>query len=183
MPAPARHNTSRPRPLFRLDPGWLFLMAGCAIIGATVLIPAKLDLDQAVWQRDRAIAIEGHRLERLERYGAYLDALRREDESVVLSLAALKLNKSPEDRVPLGPFIDPASTSASVFPALEPPPLELPPAPSQAVRNPRASTLERWTTDETIRLWLIGAGVLCALVGLLPAAVTLRPSAASPANT
>jgi hypothetical protein len=183
MPASARQPKRLPRPLFRIDTGWLFLTAGCAIIAATVLIPAKLDLDQALWQRDRAIAIEGHRLERLARYGAYLDALRREDQSLVLSLAALKLNMSPVDRVPLGPFIDPATTSASVFPGLEPPPLEIAAAPIPPARNPRASTLERWTTDETVRLWLIGAGVLCALVGLLPAAVTQRPTPRQPANT
>jgi hypothetical protein len=161
-----------PTPLFRFDPGWLFLLSGIALVAATVLIPAQHDLDMAHWQRDRAVAIEKHRQERLLRYGSYLDALKRQDESVVLSLTAMQLNQSPIDRVPLTPLADPAMTSASVFPSLEPDALTLPPKPEI---TPESSRLMRWTTSDGTRLWLLAGGVLCILIGLLPASTRRDP--------
>lgn len=159
--------TARPlQPLIRLDPGWLFLIAGMLVVACTVLIPAQRSLDNARWERDRAAAIERHRVERLERYAAYLDALSRGDESVLLSLAATQLNKLPEDRIPLDMPPEVSLTSASVFPTLEPDPLELPPRPERA-RKP--SLLESLTIGNTSRLWLMAAGLLCIVWGLLPA--------------
>src|SRR5688572_11522684 len=116
---------SGPRPLIPLDAGWLFVIAGLGVLASTVLIPAIDDLEEARWQRDRAVAIERHRLERLERYGAYLDAVMRGEESVVLALAAEQLNRVPAGRQPLIPVTEPARRSASVFPSLEPPPLKV----------------------------------------------------------
>jgi len=166
---------ARAVPLFRIDPGWLFLLSGIVIIAATVLIPAQHDLDVARWQRDRAAVIEKHRLERLEHYGKYLKALDCGDESVVMSLAAVELNASPVDRVPLNPRQDPASMTASVFPQLEPEPAVLPPKP---VVTGRSSILARWTIDDHTRLWLLAGGVLCILIGLLPASRNAAPATA-----
>ena len=87
--------------------------AGLGVLISTVLIPAIDDLEQARWQRDRAAAIERHRVERLERYGAYLDAVMRAEESVVLALAAEQLNRVPAGSQPLIPVMDPARRSAS----------------------------------------------------------------------
>jgi hypothetical protein len=165
------------RPLIRLDPGWLFLIAGATVVACTVLIPAQRSLDNAQWERDRALAIENHRVERLERYAAYLDALGRGEESVLLSLAATQLNMSPEDRVPLTLPDEPALTSASVFPSLEPPPLNLPPRPEKA-RSP--SLLERLTIGDTSRLWLMALGLICMVWGLLPSSTA--PSLAEEAR-
>jgi hypothetical protein len=162
-------------PLVRLDPGWLFLLAGLAVLAATVLIPAYDDLAQARWQRDRALAIEQHRVQRLERYGAYLDALDRRDESVVLSLAAEQLNKVPVGRQPLLPPADPGTRSASVFPMLEPEPLRLPTVQAQD------STLARLATGDRTRLWLIAGGALCVLLGVLPPAAGQSEPADEPA--
>ncbi len=147
-----------------IDPGWLFLIAGLAILGATVLIPAAEDLEATRFQRERALAIEAHRLQRLARYEEYLEALENRDPNLVLALAASQLNEIPEGRAPipgqrgaLG-----AMSDASVFPGLEPPPLRLP------ERVESRSILHRWTTDDRTRLWLIVAGAACVLVGLLP---------------
>lgn len=170
--------TARPlQPLIRLDPGWLFLIAGMAVVACTVLLPAQRSLDNARWERDRAAAIERHRVERLERYAAYLDALNRSDESVLLSLAATQLNKLPEDRIPLDMPPEVSMTSASVFPTLEPDPLLLPPRPERA-RKP--SLLESLTIGNTSRLWLLAAGLVCIVWGLLPA-TTHRPRTADDA--
>lgn len=165
---PARPRPRRTaRPLVSLDPGWLFLTAGLGIIAVTVLIPAARDLRLAQWERDKAIAVENHRLERVRRYGQYAAALKRGDESVLLSLAATQLTQSPEDRVPVTQIPDPSRTSASVFPNLEPEPLREPPHPDA---SRRVSTLERWTTDDQVRPWLLATGILAVLVGVLPTA-------------
>lgn len=156
-----------PFPLVRFDPGWLFLIVGIATIAATVLIPAERDLEKTRWERDKSLAVERQRRQRVTNYGEYLAAVNRQDESVVLSLAAVQLTKSPAGRVPLTDAPDPSRTSASVFPALEPPPLQEPARP-WTLRRP--SALERWTTATGPRLWLLAGGVMCVLIGLLPAA-------------
>ncbi len=167
MPAVHQPSHAVTRPLFRLDAGWLFLTAGLALVATTVLIPAAADLDEARWQRDKALAIERHRLDRLERYGKYLAAVQRADEEVVLSLMATQLNRSPVGRVPIMPVDEPARTSASPFPTLEPDALVLP---ERYPLQQRPSLLLRLTTSDHHRLWMIAAGVLCVLVGLLPPA-------------
>lgn len=159
-------------PLFRLDAGWLFLLSGIVLLAAVVLIPAQHDLDEARWQRNRALAIESHRTERLDRYGAYLAAIRSDDQCVLLSLAATQLNVSPDNRIPLQPLADIERTSASVFPLLEPGELNLPPKPAAFDERNREglSILERLSINNSSRLWLIAAGTLCTLLGLLPSA-------------
>lgn len=152
-----------------LDPGWLFLIAGIMLLGSMVIIPAQDDLRHAQWLRDRAKAVLDHRTQRLDRYREYLAAVDAQEPSVVLSLAASQLNQIPSDRAPLP---EPESThaksskngSAMVFPALEPPPPVLPAEPPKV-----DSTLARWATGGESRLWMIAAGALCLLLGLLPA--------------
>jgi hypothetical protein len=155
---------ARSRPLIPFDAGWLFVIAGLGVLASTVLIPAIEDLEEARWQRDRAIAIERHRLDRLERYGAYLDAVMRGEESVVLALAAEQLNRVPAGSRPLIPVADPARRSASVFPSLEPPPLKVPP------RVKTDSLLARLATGESSRLAMLVLGAMCVLIGVLPPA-------------
>lgn len=149
-----------------IDPGWLFLLAGLAILGATMLIPASDDLTAIRFQRERALAIEAHRVARLSRYEEYLAALDTREPSLVLSLAASQLNEIPEGLAPIpgqrGHGAMGATSDASVFPSLEPPALTLP----ELQQSP--SMLERWVTGDQ-RLWLIVAGAACVLMGLLPA--------------
>lgn len=144
-----------------LDPGWLFLAAGLALLGAVLIIPAQDDLREAEFLRDRAVAIEAHRQARLDRYQEYIDALDRQEPSLVVALAASQLNEIPVDRSPLLEDTDVAVSSASVFPALEPPPLVLP------ERSKVDSILQRWSTDDRSRLWLIAGGAFCVLLGLI----------------
>lgn len=147
-----------------IDPGWLFIIAGLMAIGATVLIPAADDLNEARFLRDRAALVQAHRDQRLDRYESYLGALDRHEAPLVLSLAASQLNQIPADKSPFVVSNASATSSASVYPALEPAPLVLP------ERRKIDSTLERWTTDPGTRLWLIAGGAMCVLVGLLPKA-------------
>lgn len=152
-------------PLFRLDPGWLFLGAGLVLLSATVLIPAVDDLAEARWHRDRAIAVERWRSQRLANHSDYLDALERRDPSLVLSLASTQLNLAPADRRVM---VDAAASgrvpTASVFPALEPKF-----APAERPRRPD-SLLQRLAGGDQTRLWLFIGGAMLVLVGLLPPA-------------
>ena len=152
-------------PLFRFDPGWLFLAAGLALLAATVLIPARDDLQQAELVLAKANAERAHAAQRLAKYAEFLEALRREDEDLMLQLAAKHLNLTPRDRAPiLGVGAELRSDGIiDTYAALEPPP------PSEFVRVAPNSMLQRWSTDDRSRLWLLAGGSLLTLVGLLPA--------------
>ncbi|MFM9994858.1 MAG: hypothetical protein ACKVU4_03550 [Phycisphaerales bacterium] len=149
-------------PLATIDPGWLFLIAGLALLAATMLIPAFDELDDVRWQRDRALAVEHHRIDRLDRHAEYLGALHREEPALLISLAASQLNQIPQGKTPVLETAIDATSSASVFGALEPPPALLP------ERRRVGSILERLATGERTRPWLLGAAGMCLLFGLLP---------------
>jgi hypothetical protein len=152
------------RPL--IDPGWLFLAAGLAILACVVIIPAQIDVAEAMAQRDRVHAAELHREQRIARYTEFMGAIEAQEPTVIRALAESQLNQIPADRGALIPGGQVASTDASIFPALEPDPLVLP-EPTRTI-----SRLERWCTDHGTRRWLILGGALCVLLGLLPAART-----------
>lgn len=149
-------------PISYLDPGWLYLLAGIALVAATIIIPAVRDLDLVRHQRDRALAMEQHRIERLKRYEDYLGALERREPALIMALAASQLNQIPRGRTLILDTPDPALPSASVFAELEPAPPRLP------VYQAPNSILYRWTTSEQARPWLLVAGSICMLMGLMP---------------
>lgn len=153
-----------PPPLALIEPGWLFLIAGLGLLAATLLIPAFDDLHEVRWQRDRALAVEAHRVQRLERYGEYLGALEREEPALILSLAASQLNQIPAGRAAILDAPLDASSNASVFAGLEPAPARLP------ERRRVGSLLERLATGERTRPWLFAVAGVCLLVGVLPRA-------------
>ncbi|MDX2131371.1 MAG: hypothetical protein SFY69_04895 [Planctomycetota bacterium] len=147
----------------RVDPGWLFLVAGLGLLGATVLIPAAEDLGRARVQRDRALAAEQHRLDRLARYEKFLAELENGEPSLVVALAERQLNQIPEGREPIpGMSGTRADQDLSMFRGLEPPPLQLP------EYRPSESYLSRWTASPRGRMLLVLAGGVCVLVGLMP---------------
>ncbi|MCA9279275.1 MAG: hypothetical protein H6815_08240 [Phycisphaeraceae bacterium] len=145
-----------------LDPGWPFVIAAIGLLGATVLIPAFDRLDEAMWERDRASAYEQNRLDRIELHTAYLDAIERGEPGLVRSLAAEQLNRIPAGESPLLPTSNTLFLPASVFRDLEPGLITIEP------RQIKNSLLERWTTNDHIRPWLILAGGVMLLIGLLP---------------
>jgi hypothetical protein len=153
-------------PIAMLDPGWLYLIAGIALLASTILLPALDDLEDVRIERDRLTAIERHRAARIGRYRDYLDALEREEPALVAALAASQLNLIPQGRTIAlqTPDLLSAPQRASVFPSLEPPSLVLP------ERRKAGSLLERLSDSDTTRPWLIAGGALCLLLGLLPRA-------------
>ncbi len=158
-------NASQEKPpIAYLDPGWLYLLAGMALLAATILIPAMDDLEDVQIERDRLMAVERHRGERIGKYRDYLDALDREEPSLVMALAASQLNLIPQGRTIAlqTPDLLTAPQRASIFPTLEPAPLVLP------ERRATGSLLERLTGSDLTRPWLIAGGALCLMMGLLP---------------
>lgn len=149
-----------------LDPGWLFLLPGLAILAATVMVPAQNDLYEAQLAREKSLIAEAHSAKRLENYATYLDALRRGDQPLALSLAATHLNLAPEGRAVLAMPND--RLDANPFPALEPG------APAQVMLVPPDTALQRWTTNDRTRLWLTAGGAMCVLIGLLPPTMRRR---------
>lgn len=167
-------DTAAARPLLGpIDAGWLFLIAGLALLSAAVLIPAEQDLADARWRRDLALAHETNRLERLERYRAYLDALERNDAEVIESLAASQLNLVRADAQLVDAATQPAAFNASVFSQLEPGNVTVTAPPEHR------STLARLVTSRRTRLWVIGFAALCVLIGSLPPAIVGRRSQSS----
>ncbi|MFN0132952.1 MAG: hypothetical protein ACKVW3_10570 [Phycisphaerales bacterium] len=160
--ASSRRRAVSRAPIAYFDPGWLYLLAGLALLAATVVIPAMDQLAQVRHERDRAMALEEHRLARLERYEQYAESVEREDPALVVALAAAQLHQIPDNRSLVLEPVD-AARGATVFAGLEPPALKLP------ERRRVDSILQRWTTSESARPWLIAAGAVCLLVGLLPA--------------
>jgi len=149
----------------------LFLIAGVALLSATVLIPAQRDLDEAQWHAQRAVAVERYRTDRLERYSAFRDALDRRDTPLVLGLLQTQLHLSPVDRTPLVDMAGGGSLSGSVFARIEPrfEPIAAP--------EPMRSALGRLATGERSRLWLVVIGAVLMLVGLLPGGTLERAHA------
>jgi hypothetical protein len=148
------------RPFF--DPGWLFLLAGLALLGSLVIIPAYEDVAQARFRRDLVLAIEKHRENRMSRYEEFIGAVDNREPSLLVSLAESQLNQIPTDRGAL-PFAgNDGKPNASVFPSLEPEPLVLP----ERTRN--ISRLEELTTGERSRPFVLLVGAICVLLGLLP---------------
>ncbi len=153
----------------RFDPGWLYVVPGAAIVAATVLVPAHDDLAEARWRLAQAEAIAAHRVQRLENYSQYLDAVDRADTAVVMDLAATQLNLVPADRKAILTAADRPRRSASVFPALEPAP------PKHTPDSLPSTLLRRLTTSDHTRLWVVAAGMVAILYGLITGLGRQRP--------
>lgn len=167
--APIQTDAQSSRLPALLDPGWLFVIAGLTLLLASVLIPAAEQVREAYWQRDRALLVEKHRQERMTRYQEFATALESGEKPLVLALAASQLNQIPADRTPIGVgstkggYTDIKAGSASVFPNLEPDPIELP------EYRKFDSTLSRMVTNDKARPWVLVVGSVLVLAGLLPA--------------
>ncbi len=162
------------------DPGWFFLIAGIGAIGAAVLIPAGEALDEARYRRDVALTWERERLDRLAKHEAYLASVIAREPATVRQLRALQLNLYPNGLSPLAEFeVDPGLASASVFAMLEPDPRTPPDAP---LHREDRSRLASWATGERSRLWLLAAGGLGVLIGLMPPRTNRAEADAEPSH-
>ena len=149
-------------PAAMFDPGWLFLLAGLALLGATTWVSASNDTADARITRDRLLAQETHRQERIGRYEEFLGALDQKQPALIESLAAAQLNQIPADRAAIPGTVRDNTVDASVFPALEPPALRLP------ARREVDSRLAQLIQGNLTRMVLLAGSALMILIGLLP---------------
>jgi len=152
-------------PLFRVDPGWLFLIAGCVMISATVLVPAQDDLLEAHAFREKALALESYRAGVLAKHTAYMQAIDAQDETVILDLAATQLNLVPKGKtVLLAPNVG-SDAPVSILASLDVPYVRpVPPSAPDTV-------LHRLTSHPRARLLILAASAVAILYGLLPPSV------------
>ncbi|MCC6285355.1 MAG: hypothetical protein IT439_08655 [Phycisphaerales bacterium] len=142
------------------DPGWLFLLPGVTLLSAAVLIPQHDRLAEVRWQAERMQVVAEHARERQTRYETFSRALEARDPALLRSLAASQLNLLPEDRAPLIP--GDSLPPASVFPALEPPPV----TPPELRKS--TSRLHALIVDPGTRTWVLAGAILAIMIGLLP---------------
>ena len=166
-PPPAAQPATSPRAWLAPlpEPGWLFFLAGLALVVTTVLIPAADDLAEARWAANRTLAEEQRRIERVRRHEETLAELDASDPRLLRSLAAEHLRLIPEDRDAIAPgTLEPSIERVRLLESLEPAPV------AHTDRPTPDSRLYRWATNDRTRLWVLATGALLMMIGLLPSA-------------
>ncbi|MCP4069121.1 MAG: hypothetical protein GY741_12640, partial [Phycisphaeraceae bacterium] len=152
-----------PRPLFRLDPGWLFVAAGLAMLVAVVLVPqqqarreAELGLAPLQFAKDRL-------LERHARYDLAIFQLDEQEPAVMDRLVRSKLHLRPLDA-------DRGDGTIYISSAIDQPVPDWIDRHLQAdapmPRAPRTTALAT-LVGSGIRLWVIGAATFSIFIGLV----------------
>jgi hypothetical protein len=144
----------------------LFVVAGCLVISAGVLLPALEGLRAAERERDVARAVEAWQAERLERYAGVIDDLREPGETALRGLAAEQLNLMPAGSEALvagawGGRERSGVGEVGVFERVEPS-FRMP-----AVRSAPDTVLARVAGGRRSRLLMIGGGAVLVLFGLV----------------
>jgi hypothetical protein len=148
------------------DPGWLFMLAGLALVAAAVLVPASYDLWVLRAQQQQLAAQEAENYKRLDAYSQFASSLQAADPQLVRRMAASQLNRMPKGETPLL-----LSTTANQTPldwvdaSVQPVVANVAPFPD--------SLLSRLTLGRKA-LWVAGAGVMCVFLGILLAPLQLR---------
>ena len=157
---------AKPTPLFRIDPGWPFVIAGLLLLVAGVLIPAQRDLQELRNTLEIHRALEDQSIRQLAAYDRFLNDLEHGDEQLVGRLAASQLNLMPKDErsMLLVPTLN--ATVTQWIEDSEPAILPNPPAYPDTL-------LSRLATGPR-RLWVLACGAFLVFIGLM-----LSPSAPS----
>jgi hypothetical protein len=166
---------AKPTPLFRIDPGWPFVIAGLLLLVAGVLIPAQRDLQELRNTLEIHRALEDQSIRQLAAYDRFINDLEHGDEQLVGRLAASQLNLMPKDErsMLLVPTLN--ATVTQWIEDSEPAILPNPPAYPDTL-------LSRLATGPR-RLWVLACGAFLVFVGLMlsPSAPSSRRPARMPA--
>lgn len=146
-------------PLFRFDPGWMFVLAGLAVCAAGVLLPAQADLHALRQQMSELKTEESRWYARLKAHGDFLDQVDREEPDLVRRLAATQLNMILTTETPV------------LLAATGTPPLtqwidHTVKVEKSPVKPLPISSLSRLANGPD-RLWLFAGGIMCVFIGLL----------------
>ena len=141
------------------DFGWLFLLAGCALLCAALTLPAKQELKSLKEKLNFIETENDHLAQRINQYQAFFDAMNRKDAQLLARVISMQTTGYP-----IGNFIvfDPNAAKT---------PLEwLQRRTTQeytAVKKPgKQSILVRVTSDDR-RLWVAGFSGLIIFFGLV----------------
>jgi hypothetical protein len=157
---------ARPVPLFRIDPGWPFVIAGLLLLVAGVLIPAQRDLHEL--RNSLAIhkAVEDRTVRQLAAYDRFLTDLDAAEPQLVNRLAASQLNLMPKDERSM--LLVPTLNSTVTDWIEDSEPMVMP------TTSAYPDTLLSRLATGPRRLWVLAAGAFLVFVGLM-----LSPSAPS----
>lgn len=146
-------------PFFNPDPGWLFLVAGIALIVSAAVIPEAEKVHQMQVQLETIKLGEQHNFARMAACSRFLDDLKSGDQALVKRLAASQLNLMPrgETALLIATSID-ATPSDWIEASVVPPFFAPEPYPD--------TLLSRWTLGPQ-RLWVIAAGAFSIFLGLI----------------
>ncbi len=152
MPEPS------PSPLSTIC-GWLFLLAGLALVMAAIVVPAEQELRGLQARVDALQGQHARLLERIAVHQRFLDDLDGGDETLMLRVADMQMNRTGEGTLVLR---DPGAAGT---------PLEWLSRRSQtavpiSLHESPASFLTRWTQGRG-RLWIAAVGSFCVFVGLI----------------
>lgn len=165
------------RPLFRLDPGWPFVLAGLAILVATILIPAQRELHDLRIEARKAELYEARTYARLMAYDGFLADLRGGDAQLVRRLAVAQLNLVPKGEEPI---VLTAGMDHSVAQWID----ESVPSVEESLRprdtDPYPDTLLARLALGPNRLWMIAVAAMLVFVGLLLGSEESRAAAIDP---
>jgi len=149
----------RTAPLFRLDPGWLFTIAGLVVMVASALLPAERDLHELRQQLAAIELRENYNTQRLQAYDRFMKDLSAHDPALLRRLAASQLNLMPQGTEPL---LMATSMEHTVSDWIE---VTVPQ--EEFIAAPGADTLLTRMADGPRRLWLMGGGALVVFLGLV----------------
>jgi hypothetical protein len=145
--------------LFRFDAGWLFLMAGLAMLAAIVLVPEQDELSVQASRLHRLQWEEGVQNEKMRRYAFALHLLHEADPELAERLIESRLRRVRVGRdvhliadtvnAPISDWVD-ALGVAPAPEAFEPVP-----------------TLLASMMGSGARLWLLGGATLSIFIGLV----------------
>lgn len=164
------------RPLFRFDPGWLFIAAGLSVCAAVMIIPAQSDLHGLRTQLEQLRDEETRAYARLKAHSDFMDQVDRADPALIRRLAATQLNMVPEGDTPV---LLAASANVPVTHWIES-------AVKVDMRPPKAApdTMLSKLVNGPYRLWIFGCGIMAVFFGVLLGTATVnsrrRAQAAQP---
>ena len=150
---------SATKPLFQVDPGWLFILAGLAVCAAGVILPAQNDLRSLQHQLEQLRAEEVHAYARLKAHSDFMDQVDRADPALVRRLAAAQLHMLPASDTP----VLLVKAEASPVTAWIDNTVRTDIRPARATPISTLSTL----ANGPYRLWMFGGGIMSVFVGLL----------------
>jgi len=158
------------QPLFEIDPGWPYLLAGLGLVFGAVVLPEQAKLHQG----EQQLAQMQHLVARSEAvagaYDEFAVRVKEGDPTLMRRLAVSQLNLLPEGEVPI------VRAESATVPITEW--IEGSVPASDFVAEPfRDSLLSRWALGRT-RLWVMGGGVMSIFVGLVMTAPRRRGESA-----